>query len=165
MNTSNPLDKSHKAASNRIAIMTIIGALLFGGVAYSKLPADKLLAELAKADEDLAKLQGKWTRIIKAERWVKEIKGDKETFTIFVDNQAIYGHTHTIRVSKQGPVRIYATSKGQITIGERRGEKTEPFSFIYKLNKGILNEGLGLLNKDDMLSFKPEVVTWTRAED
>ena len=139
--------------------MTIIGALMFGGVAYSKLPADKPLAGLAKADEDLAKLQGKWTRQLDDQRWVKEINGDKETFTIFVNNQAIYGHTHTIRVSKQGPVRIYATFKGQVTVGDHKGEETQPISFIYKLNNDTLNEGLGLLNKDDILSFKPELVT------
>ena len=103
--------------------------------------------------------------MVDGQRWVKEIKGDKETFTIFADGEAIYGHTHTVKLLKRGPVRIYATFAGHITIGERKGEATKPFSFIYKLHHGKLLEGLGLLDDDDKFSLKPEIVIWKRPQD
>ena len=112
---------------------------------------------------DLTKLQGKWTRQLNNERWVKEIVGDKETFTIFVDGEAVYGHTHTVKLSKRGSVCIYATSAGQITIGERKGEAMKPFSFIYKLNDDSLIESLGFLDKANNLRDKTEIVTWKRS--
>ena len=112
---------------------------------------------------DLTKLQGKWTRQLNNERWVKEIVGDKETFTIFVDGEAVYGHTHTVKLSKRGSVCIYATSAGQITIGERKGEAMKPFSFIYKLNDDSLIESLGFLDKANNLRDETEIVTWKRS--
>ena len=89
---------------------------------------------------DLTKLQGKWTCYRNNQRWVKEIVGDKETFAIFVDGEAIYGHTHTVKLSKRGSVCIYSTSAGQRTIGERKGEDMKPFSFIYKHSHPIAPE-------------------------
>ena len=112
---------------------------------------------------DLTKLQGKCTRQLNNERWVKEIVGDKETFTIFVDGEAVYGHTHTVKLSKRGSVCIYATSAGQITIGERKGEAMKPFSFIYKLNDDSLTESLGFLDKANNLRDETEIVTWKRS--
>ena len=112
---------------------------------------------------DLTKLQGKWTRQLNNERWVKEIVGDKETFTIFVDGEAVYGHTHTVKLSKRGSACIYATSAGQITIGERKGEAMKPFSFIYKLDDDSLIESLGFLDKANNLRDKTEIVTWKRS--
>ncbi|NCF13028.1 MAG: hypothetical protein GWP68_06590 [Verrucomicrobiaceae bacterium] len=112
---------------------------------------------------DLTKLQGKWTRQLNNQRWVKEIVGDKETFAIFVDGKAVYGHTHTVKLSKRGSVCIYATSAGQITIGERKGEAMKPFSFIYKLNDDSLIESLGFLDKANNLRDKTEIVTWKRS--
>ena len=112
---------------------------------------------------DLTKLQGKWTRQLNNERWVKEIVGDKETFTIFVDGEAVYGHTHTVKLSKRGSAGIYATSAGQITIGERKGEAMKPFSFIYKLNDDSLIESLGFLDKANNLRDETEIVTWKRS--
>ena len=112
---------------------------------------------------DLTKLQGKWTRQLNNERWVKEIVGDKETFTIFVDGEAVYGHTHTVKLSKRGSVCIYATSAGQITIGERKGEAMKPFSFIYKLDDDSLIESLGFLDKANNLRDETEIVTWKRS--
>ena len=112
---------------------------------------------------DLTKLQGKWTRQLNNERWVKEIVGDKETFTIFVDGEAVYGHTHTVKLSKRGSACIYATSAGQITIGERKGEAMKPFSFIYKLNDDSLIESLGFLDKANNLRDETEIVTWKRS--
>jgi len=112
---------------------------------------------------DLTKLQGKWTRQLNNQRWVKEIVGDKETFAIFVDGEAVYGHTHTVKLSKRGSVCIYATSAGQITIGERKGEAMKPFSFIYKLNDDSLIESLGFLDKANNLRDKTEIVTWKRS--
>ena len=112
---------------------------------------------------DLTKLQGKWTRQLNNERWVKEIVGDKETFTIFVDGEAVYGHTHTVKLSKRGSAGIYATSAGQITIGERKGEAMKPFSFIYKLDDDSLIESLGFLDKANNLRDKTEIVTWKRS--
>ena len=112
---------------------------------------------------DLTKLQGKWTRQLNNERWVKEIVGDKETFTIFVDGEAVYGHTHTVKLSKRGSACIYATSAGQITIGERKGEAMKPFSFIYKLDDDSLIESLGFLDKANNLRDETEIVTWKRS--
>ena len=112
---------------------------------------------------DLTKLQGKWTRQLNNQRWVKEIVGDKETFAIFVDGEAVYGHTHTVKLSKRGSVCIYATSAGQITIGERKGEAMKPFSFIYKLDDDSLIESLGFLDKANNLRDKTEIVTWKRS--
>ena len=112
---------------------------------------------------DLTKLQGKWTCYRNNQRWVKEIVGDKETFAIFVDGEAIYGHTHTVKLSKRGSVCIYSTSAGQITIGERKGEDMKPFSFIYKLNGDSLIESLGFLDKASNLSDKTQIVTWKRS--
>ena len=112
---------------------------------------------------DLTKLQGKWTRQLNNQRWVKEIVGDKETFAIFVDGKAVYGHTHTVKLSKRGSVCIYATSAGQITIGERKGEAMKPFSFIYKLNDDSLIESLGFLDKANNLRDETEIVTWKRS--
>ena len=128
----------------------------------------KQLTELSepaaeKNRTDLTKLQGKWTRQLNNQHWVKEIVGDKETFTIFVDGEAVYGHTHTIKLSKRGSVCIYATSAGQITIGERKGEAMKPFSFIYKLNDDSLTESLGFLDKANNLSDRTEIVTWKRS--
>ena len=133
-------------------------------VAVAASPKTKAKPAVKKTQGDLIKLQGKWTRQLNDQRWVKEINGDKETFTIFVEGEAIYGHTHTISVSKQGPVRIYATSAGQITIGERKGEATKPFSFIYKLNNDSLIECLGLLDEGNHPGLGVQVVTWKRPQ-
>jgi hypothetical protein len=134
-------------------------------VAKAASPKTKAKPAVERNQEDLAKLQGKWTRQVNNQRWVKEINGDKETFTIFADGEAIYGHTHTVKVRKKGPVRIYATSAGHVTIGGRKGEAMKPFSFIYKLNNDSLIECIGLLDKGNPPGFGIEIVTWNRPED
>jgi hypothetical protein len=133
-------------------------------VAVAASPKTKAKPAVDKTKEDSIKLQGKWTRQENNQRWVKEIKGDKETFTIFADGQAIYGHTHTVKLRKRGPVRIYTVSAGQITIGERKGEPTKPFSFIYKLDNDSLIECLGLLDKGNHPGLGTQIVTWNRPQ-
>ena len=169
MNTSNPLNKSHKAGKSKAVISTIIAALVIGALASCREatpPTTEKKPAVEKNQGDLTKLQGKWTCMADwGQRWVKEINGNKETFTIFSEGEAVYNHTHTVSVSKQGPVRIYATSAGQITIGEHKGEATEPFSFIYKLNNGSLIEGLGLLDEVNHPGNESRIVTWKRPQD
>ena len=133
-------------------------------VAAAASPKTKTKPAVDETQADRTKLQGKWTRQANNQRWVKEIKGDKETFTIFANGEAIYGHTHTVKLSKRGPVRIYATSAGHITIGKRKGEATKPFSFIYKFNNDSLIECLGLLDKGNPPGLGTQIVTWNRPQ-
>lgn len=133
-------------------------------VAKAASPKTKAKPAVERNQEDLAKLQGKWTRQVNNRRWVKEINGDKETFTIFADGEAIYGHTHTVKVRKKGPIRIYATSAGHVTIGARKGEAMKPFSFIYKLNNDSLIECIGLLDKGNPPGLGTQIVTWNRPQ-
>lgn len=126
-------------------------------------PVNQTIETKEDASEDLtAKLQGKWTVMRGSQRWVKEYKGKKETFTVYDDENAIYGHSHEINIVKQGLVHICTTSKNEITLGPNKGRKSNGFSFIIKLEGDNIFEAVGMLEKENPPGLKPELIVWNR---
>ena len=114
------------------------------------------------SEELIAKLQGKWTVMRGKQRWVKEYKGNKEEFAVYDGESAVYGHSHEIKIEKQGLAQICTTSNDEVTIGPRKGTKSKGFSFIIKLEGDKIFEAVGMLEKDNPSGLKPEVIIWER---
>ena len=115
-----------------------------------------------KPHEVIEKLQGKWTVTRGKQRWVKEFKGSKETFTVFDGDNPVYGHSHSVKIETKEFVQICTTSGGEVTIGPRKGEKQRDFSFIIKVEGDLIFEAVGMLTQNNPGGLKPEVIVWKR---
>jgi hypothetical protein len=147
------------------ALICVISAASFPAIApaQQETQPDKTQETTVDSSEELiAKLQGKWTVTRGKQRWVKEYKGNKEEFMVYDGENAVYGHSHEIKIVKQGPAQICTTSKNVVTIGPSKGEKKNGFSFIIKLEGDKIFEAVGMLEKDNPSGLKPEVITWER---
>ena len=121
------------------------------------------------AAEELKRLEGRYERTFQNEagttfRSVQEFAGDQSVITTYDDvGQVVAAHTSTIKVEKQGPVRVLSFFNLLVTAGVKKGAvQGGTSSYIYRLEGDYFIESWGLLEGD---RSQPRLFAWKRIKD
>lgn len=106
------------------------------------------------AAKELAGVQGKWERIMKADggafKVVKEHKGNETTVTILdFEGNVVVAKRSEFRLEQTGKVRIFTFFNNVITVGPDKGQMDKaPHFYIYRITGDTFVEVNGLLIGD-----------------
>jgi len=109
---------------------------------------------------DLKKLQGKWEYITgSGGRRVKEIKGNKETMTVYdFDDSVKRQWTIVFNLEKAGPVKLFTYAGSE----ESLKDNDRCTSFIYHVDEDVFYDVPGLLHGRRSYSDHPAMYEWYR---
>ncbi|MCL4204771.1 MAG: hypothetical protein KJ000_20020 [Pirellulaceae bacterium] len=152
-------------ARMRALLLVLLATTACSSARAEVLPTAK--AEEA-ANDELAKVQGKWVRTVKTDRGtfkvVKEHKGNDTTVTFFdSDGNVMAEKTSQFRLEQTGKVRIFTFFNNVITAGPQKGQIDKaPTSFVYRVTGDTFFEVNGLLIGDDT---EPLAFSWKRVNE
>ena len=135
--------------------------------------------EQAKVEQDeFSKAQGKWELVYMSERakpprWMKEIKGNKESVWVLGDTgEVAYRHHAEIRLEKSGNVKLF-TYSNKVVEDLRGGPGTEMKggTYIYRVDDQTFAEVHAFLTgvydpqAQDVEPAKPSMLIWRRVRE
>ena len=131
------------------------------------------LASAARCEptsDDMAKVQGRWTRDVfgpageKTGRAVKEITGNHETITLYdLEDRITHRHKVEFKLEMAGQVKLFTFTNLEVTDGTDKGRKTPgPISYIYRVDARQFVEAWGFLPGQE--NHPAELYTWSRAK-
>lgn len=108
----------------------------------------------AETDELLRKAQGTWARDVvesadPADRMVKVIEGNKETFSIYRGERLNYQHTVDFTIDVREGVTVFTFRNLKVTAGGNEGQSGEgEFSYLFQIRDDKWFEVQGMMNAD-----------------
>jgi hypothetical protein len=123
----------------------------------------------AAADDQLAAIQGTWTRTEtigggKTQTWTKHIEGNKETITIRDESGKVTtAWVVDFAVTQTDNVRLFTFRNFTITEGNDAGKVIEGvYSYLYRLKGDKFYEVQGMLVEDKLPN--PRFIIWQRMD-
>jgi hypothetical protein len=126
------------------------------------------IAAKQDATDELAKVQGKWVRIITASgetyTVIKEHKGNKTTVRwLDPDGNVVAAKKSEFQLEQTDTARIFTFFNNVVTAGPQKGQTdNSPTSYIYRVVGDTFVEVNGLMIDDDT---QPVVFTWKRVKE
>lgn len=145
---------------------TMVGAFIVLSLAYPASADDDALKE------DLAAIQGKWAVKLTDQdgepvRAVKEIKGNRETYTLFKGEEIVLKREVDIKLSRaDNKVRICTVTRVTSVKGPEEGRTFDvDQSYVYKTVGDFFIEVDSILIDKNFEGLPPQLVAWRRVKE